>query len=245
MTKFILPEIEFSPALNYPNFLESLDSDQLQIVDDLENTYRQDQFAAAFKAQNTLRAYPWPTGYSSSSLNFNTFDTDNETGVTGDIAFYYYIFDKCIPRGDRNPELNFMDRIFTFSQASKREHFEVASKWILKTPTGDVNATLAFDPGSGNHDVLLPKPGERAPDFKMTFVYNGSTYHWGVEEKPCISVKGAIKKYSNNHKDLHGADKLMLALEKSYGGYEAGFYLHNYKTGVTMQMIPVPVEEAE
>jgi hypothetical protein len=239
MTKFILPELEISPALNYPNFLESLNDDQLQIVEDLEKTYRQNQKSASFKARAVLKAYPWPKGYSTTQLDFATFDKDYAASVSGEVAFYYYIYDKCIPRWDRNPELNFMDRIYTFSKASKREHFEATHKWILKTPTGDIEAILAFDPASGSHDVLLPQPGERAPDFKLMFNYNGNTHVWGVEEKPCISVEGAIRKYSNNHKDLHGADKLMLALEADFGNYKAGYYLHNYKTGVTMQMIPV------
>ena len=241
MTKFILPEIEISPATRYPGFLESLSKNQLKMVNDLESTYRHDQPAAAFKAQQTLAAYPWPAGCSATQLEFDTFDVDYERRVVGELAFYYYIFDKCIPRGDRNPELNFMERLMTFSKASKREHFEVNTDWILKTPTGDLPVSLAFDPGSGNHDVLLPRKGERAPDFKMTFVYNNHTYTWGVEEKPCFSVQGAIKYYdvgSKHNKDLHGADKLMLALEADYGDYKAGYYLLNYKKGITMQMIP-------
>jgi hypothetical protein len=251
MTKFVLSEIKTSPAVNYSNFLSSLDEVQLQIVDDLEKIYQPDSYraqeSAAQIARELLNVYPWPNKYSSSRLDYATFDIDYSAGVTGDSAFYYYIFDKCIPRGKRNRDLNFMDRILTLSKASKREHFEVNTKWILKAPTGDINATLAFDPASGDHRVLLPKSGERAPDFKMMFIYNGIAHVWGVEEKPCLSVTSAIDYYSvgsEHHKDLHGTDKLMLALEKSSNGYEAGYYLHDYKTGITMRMIPAPQNNA-
>ena len=216
------------PTVNY-NFLASLTDDQLKIVRDLEKTAGENEKTAQAIAQYVLARYSWPNALNSKFMNYSIFNQHYANGCSGDVAFYYYIFDKCIPRRKRNSNKFFMDRLATFSMASFRELWEETQVWTIN----GCKAILKPNKESSKKGVLLPDDGEFAADHIIE--YNGMTAE--VEEKPCLSVLGAIKKYMDP-KTRYYANYLMLFLERYDGTYSPGFYLHNYTTNKTFPMIP-------
>jgi hypothetical protein len=225
--ELLINELQSYPAVN-KSFLKTLTTDQLLIVKDLEITCSKNETLAANKARALLKAYPWPTELSSETMDYTLFSKHFEEGVEGDIAFYYYVFDKCIERRNRNQNKFFMKRLATFARASFRELWEESQKWTINNTV----VNLVPNDASSKKDALLPCHGENAADHIIKYSIDGKTFLAEVEEKPCFSINGAIEKYSNP-KTRYYADYLMMYLESTNK-----FYIHNYRTSQTYEMIP-------
>lgn len=221
---FYYPNVSFS-------FLKSLTLDQLLMIQDIEINSK-DEIDAQKKAQRLLKNYPWPEGLSPEAMDYDLFMKHYAEGCSGDTAFYYYIFDKCIPRRGRNINKFFMDRLATFAKASYRELWEEDQNWTIN----GVKATLAPNKAASKKRALLPQTGEFAADHIIRFVHDGKCYVAEVEEKPCLSINKAIETYKEPKK-RYNANYLMLYLEKANDGYKSGFYIHNYATGRTSEML--------
>jgi hypothetical protein len=236
MTTFITEtDTLINQLLYYPNvtfsFLKSLTLDQLLIIQDIEVNSK-DEIDAQRKAQKLLKVYPWPNGLSAEAMDYDLFMKHYAESCSGDTAFYYYIFDKCIPRRGRNINKFFMDRLATFAKASYRELWEEDQKWTIN----GVEVILEPNKAASKKRALLPQTGEFAADHIMRFVHDGKCYVTEVEEKPCLSIDGAIEKY-RDPKTRYNANYLMLYLEKASGSYHSGFYIHNYAKGQTSEML--------
>lgn len=226
----LINELKHYPSIN-SYFLSTLTLDQLLIVKDLESTCSANETAAANKARALLKHYPWPAGLSSKAMDYELFNKHFAEGVNGEIAFYYYVFDKCIERRGRNQNKLFMNRLATFSKASFRELWEESQKWVIN----GTKVTLEPNSNSSNKAALLPYHGKNAADHIIKYVVDGKTFTAEVEEKPCLNVNSAIEMYSDPKK-RYGANYLML-----YLGSTDEFYIHNYTTGQTSEMIPEQV----
>jgi hypothetical protein len=228
----IISQLSHFTNINKITFLKSLTFDQLQIVQDLELNSK-NELVAQSKAQALLKTYPWPCELSSEAMDYRLFAQHYAEGCSGDIAFYYYVFDKCIPRRGRNKNKFFMDRLATFAKASFRELWEESQKWTIN----GVEVRLSPNKASSKKAALLPQTGEYAADHIIQFVQDGKCYTAEVEEKPCLSVADAIDTYKDP-KTRYNANYLMLYLGHFDGVYEPGFYIHNYTKNKTSKMLP-------
>jgi hypothetical protein len=232
-SELLINELKQYSSVNY-SFLSTLTLDQLRMVKDLEVTCSKNEAQAAAKARALLKNYPWPAGLSCEAMNYDLFTEHFAKGVSGETAFYYYVFDKCIERRHRNVNKLFMNRLATFAKASFRELWEESQQWTIN----DTQVTLEPNKESSKKAALLPQAGEYAADHIVVYVRpDGTKTVAEVEEKPCFSVSGAIEKY-RDPKTRYGAAYLMMYLANSDGTYKAGFYIHNYITGLTSEMIP-------
>lgn len=218
-------------------FLTSLTLDQLLIVKDLElGKPSENEELAASIAQHILKNSTWPAGLSNEQMDYAVFNKHykDKSSWRGDVAFYYYIFDKCIPRRNRNISKMFMDRLATFAKASFRELWEESVNWTIT----QFHVKLQPNKASSKKQALLPQSGEWAADHIMEIIENNvKIFAAPAEEKPCLSVLGAIKKYEDPQL-RYNANYLMLYLEKHDGTYVPGFYMHDYKHNKTHVMIP-------
>ena len=225
-------EILIDKLCHFPNvsvsFLKTLTFEQLRIIEDLEIACVDENIAAA-KARIVLKNYSWPKGLSSEAMNYALFTKHYAEGCIGDTAFYYYIFDKCIPRRGRNKNKFFMDRLATFAKASFRELWEESQSWTINGQ----KVTLEPNKESSKKAALLPKSGEYAADHIIKYINeDGHCIIAEAEEKPCFSVSGAIETYKDP-KTRYDANYLMLHLEGTNK-----FYIHNYRANKTSEMIP-------
>lgn len=230
-TEFFINQLISFPNVNL-NFLKSLTLDQLQMIQDIE-MYSKNAADAQRKAQLILKNFPWPEGLSIEAMDYEIFTKHYAEGCSGDTAFYYYIFDKCILRRGRNKNKFFMDRLATFAKASFRELWEESQVWTIN----ETVVTLEPNKASSKKAALLPQDGEFAADHLIKFTIDGKCFTAEVEEKPCLSVLGAIETY-RDPKTRYCANYLMLYLENANADYPAGFYIHNYEKNKTSQMIP-------
>ena len=232
-TEAIIESLKNLPNINMA-FLTTLTLDQLCMVQDIELQSAGNENIMHNKAKLILDNFPWPAGLSKEAMDYQLFEQHYIEGVSGDIAFYYYIFDRCIPRRGRNKNKFFMDRLATFAKASFRELWEESQTWTVQ----DNEVILEPNKASSKKAALLPKEGEFAADHIMKVVDNKGQVHTAeVEEKPCLSITGAIEKYKDPVK-RYNAKYLMLYLERTSGEYPAGFYIHNYERNLTSVMIP-------
>jgi hypothetical protein len=223
----LINELKHYPSIN-SYFLSTLTLDQLLIVKDLESTCSANETAAANKARALLKHYPWPAGLSSEAMDYELFNKHFADGVNGEIAFYYYVFDKCIERRNRNQNKFFMTRLATFAKASYRELWEESQRWVINNTV----VSLLPNGASSKKAALLPYHGKNAADHVISVTVDGNTFFADVEEKPCFSVSGAIEKY-RDPKTRYDADYLMMYLESANR-----FYIHNYRTDKTNEMTP-------
>ena len=216
--------------LRYPAptaaLLNSVTYDQLQTIKELEELActKQGQKKAAVKARKILNETVWPNNLSKTEMDYEIFRKHFLSGVSGDIAFYYYIFDKCIPRGDRNASLSFMKRLATFAKASFRELWEEEQVWTIK----DLVFSLEPNKQSSKKRALLPQRGEFAPDHKVA---NREDF---IEEKPwhTTDIQQAFDKWGNPE-SCYNAKYLMVYCEANNN-----FYLYDWKNKHFWQMIP-------
>jgi hypothetical protein len=205
------------------DLLDSITPDQLLIVQELEELSSTNEAESSAYAQYILKNTKWPQGLSSAEMDYDLFYKHFTTGVSGDVAFYYYIFDKCIPRGARNKTVNYMLRLATFAKASFRELWEEDQTWKC----GDLIFKLAPNKQSSKKKALLPKRGEFAADHRV--VIEGRSDPIYVEEKPWpnTDVEAAFKKWGNAQ-SCYGAKYLMVYCEANNKFYlydrEKNFY---------------------
>ena len=213
--------------LKYPattaELLDSISEEQLGVVKFLEEL---DENSASTEAIRILKTTNWPEGLSGSEMNYNRFNQDLAQGVSGDVAFYYYIFDKSIPRRGRNLTASFMIRLATFAKASFRELWEETRTWTFEGTTQTFK--LAPNKLSSKKNALLPQSGEFAADHQVV------DYTDLVEEKPWPLKKpdGAFKKWGNA-KSCYNAKYLMVFCEPS-----KCFYLYDWQVGQAWKIIP-------
>lgn len=231
----LVQELRRFAATNYANFLDSLSVKQLLVVKDLEYLcVNSSEQAAALQARQLLQSEKWPSDLKASGMDYSTFIIDFEKGCKGIRAFYYYIFDKCIERRNRNVGKNFMNRLATFAKASIRETWITTRSWQINQ---DI-VKISFNPNSGNHNVLLPDKGQFAPDFIFTVIdAEGKSHSVYVEEKPMYlgsTVMSTVAYYAKKPRQLYGTSRLMLSLpERNL------FHLHNYERNSTYIMTPL------
>jgi hypothetical protein len=208
--------------------LDSITLDQLLTVKKLEELAVIDETQASISAQDTLKTTKWPQGLSATEMDYDLFYKHFIAGVSGDVAFYYYIFDKCIPRRSRNKTANYMLRLATFAKASFRELWEEDQTWNC----GGLVFKLAPNKQSSKKKALLPKSGEFAPDHQV--VLEGRPDKIYIEEKPwhTTDVAAAFDKWGDA-KSCYGAKYLMVYCEANNK-----FYLYDWRKKSYWEMTP-------
>lgn len=203
--------------------LESISEEQLNLVKFLEEL---DEKSAEKEAKKILNNTVWPKGLSGREMDYDRFKQDLARGVAGDVAFYYYIIDKSIPRRGRNLTAPFMLRLATFAKASFRELWEETRTWTFK----GTKITFKLEPNklSSKKNALLPQSGEFAPDHQI------AGYIDLVEEKPwpLEDPQGAFDKWGNA-KACYDAKYLMVFCEPS-----KCFYLYDWQADHIWEIIP-------
>lgn len=210
------------------NLLDSITLDQLLTVKNLEELASINETQSSIRAQDILKNTKWPQGLSATEMDYDLFYKHFTAGVSGDVAFYYYIFDKCIPRGSRNKTANYMLRLATFAKASFRELWEENQTWKC----GDLIFKLAPNKQSSKKKALLPQRGEFAPDHQV--VLEGRSDKIYIEEKPwhTTDVIAAFDKWGDA-KSCYGAKYLMVYCEANNK-----FYLYDWGKKSYWEMTP-------